>query len=58
MACGLADSHQMALVLSSAALRGLDIPCPAVLQEYRNHGATEHKVYVLQQEVRAELWCC
>jgi hypothetical protein len=43
----------MALLLGDAAAAGLQLPCPALLQEYSNHGATEHKVYVLGERVGA-----
>lgn len=46
-ACGLKDSHSMALVLDNAALPGLALPLPAVVQEFVNHGGMQHKVYVM-----------
>jgi len=47
-ACGLADSHAMALVADEGALGGgLSVPAPAVVQEFVNHGGLQHKAYVL-----------
>lgn len=53
VACGTADSHSMALVLWAEALAGLPLPLPAVVQEFVNHDALIHKVYVAGDKVRA-----
>lgn len=50
-ACGLQDSHHMALVMHNACLAGLDLPVPAILQEFVNHGGAQHKVYVMGSHV-------
>lgn len=52
VACGTADSHSMALVLWAEALAGLPLPLPAVVQEFVNHDALIHKVYVAGDKVR------
>lgn len=46
VACGPAEAHQMAFVLHQDGLRGLDVPLPAVIQEYVDHGGIIWKVYV------------
>lgn len=54
VACGLHNSHQMALVLADSALQQLqplDIPTPAVVQEFVNHGGVVFKVYALGDKV-------
>jgi inositol-1,3,4-trisphosphate 5/6-kinase/inositol-tetrakisphosphate 1-kinase len=44
----------MALVLQPAALASLQgqLPLPALVQEFVNHGGTQFKVYVLGDKVR------
>lgn len=48
-ACGVAESHAMNIVLDEKGF--LDIPCPFVMQQYVNHGATFYKVYVIEEKV-------
>jgi inositol-1,3,4-trisphosphate 5/6-kinase/inositol-tetrakisphosphate 1-kinase len=54
VACGVSHSHSMALVLQPAALASLQgqLPLPALVQEFVNHGGTQFKVYVLGDKVR------
>ncbi|GLI69055.1 hypothetical protein VaNZ11_013597, partial [Volvox africanus] len=51
VACGTSDSHCMALVMLPEALEGLQIPLPAVVQEFVNHDAVIFKVYVAGDKV-------
>jgi hypothetical protein len=51
-ACGVAAAHSMAIVLRAAGFAGLRVPLPASVQEYIDHGARLHKVYVLGAQVR------
>ncbi len=44
-ACGVAESHHMNIVLDEKGFNG--IPRPFVLQQYHNHDAVFHKVYVI-----------
>lgn len=55
VACGVAHSHSMALVLSSAGLQQLggQVPVPALVQEFVNHGGQQYKVYVMGEQVGA-----
>eukprot|EP00878_Enallax_costatus_P043882 GHUV01051982.1.p1 GENE.GHUV01051982.1~~GHUV01051982.1.p1 ORF type:complete len:318 (+),score=96.63 GHUV01051982.1:388-1341(+) len=65
VACGVKHSHSMALVLLDDALQQLQgqVPVPAVVQEFVNHGGVQYKVYVLGEKVRAKwlgtlrCWC-
>eukprot|EP00887_Chlorella_sp_A99_P007410 scaffold2.g7410.t1 len=50
-ACGVAEAHQMALVLAGEGFSGLEVPVPAVVQEYIDHGGRVCKVYVAGTEV-------
>jgi glutathione synthase/RimK-type ligase-like ATP-grasp enzyme len=45
----------MALVLSSAGLQQLQdqLPTPALVQEFVNHGGQQYKVYVMGEQVCA-----
>ncbi|KAM7278931.1 hypothetical protein ACFE04_006065 [Oxalis oulophora] len=51
VACGVADAHSMAIVFRVEDFRGLDVPLPAVIQEYVNHSSTLFKFYVLGEKV-------
>ena len=51
-ACGVAAAHSMAIVLHPSGFADLQVPLPAVVQEYVDHGAQLHKVYVLGSQVR------
>ena len=54
-ACGVAAAHCMAIVLRPAGFADLRVPLPASLQEYVDHGAYLHKVYVLGPQVMRHL---
>lgn len=51
-ACGVAEAHQMAFVLAEEGFAGLEVPLPAVVQEYVDHGGRVWKVYVAGSQVR------
>ena len=51
VACGVAESHQMALLLHWDGLQGLEVPLPAVIQEYVDHGGLVWKAYVAGDKV-------
>lgn len=52
VACGVPESHQMAFILhASGLLPDLDVPLPAILQEYIDHSSTLWKVYVAGNKV-------
>ncbi|KAL4857680.1 Inositol-tetrakisphosphate 1-kinase 6 [Chlorella vulgaris] len=50
-ACGVAEAHQMAFVLHGSGLDGLEVPLPAVAQEYVDHGGCLWKVYAAGHRV-------
>ncbi|KAL4448397.1 hypothetical protein ABPG75_005616 [Micractinium tetrahymenae] len=50
-ACGVAEAHQMAFVLHSSGFDDLEVPLPAVAQEYVDHGGVVWKVYVAGGQV-------
>ncbi|PRW44989.1 inositol 4-trisphosphate 5 6-kinase family [Chlorella sorokiniana] len=50
-ACGVAEAHQMAFVLHGSGFAGLEVPLPAVVQEYVDHGGRVWKVYVAGDQV-------
>ena len=52
-ACGVAAAHSMAIVLHASGFADLRVPLPAVVQEYVDHGAELHKIYVLGSQVRS-----
>ncbi|KAL4520125.1 hypothetical protein Ndes2526B_g01335 [Nannochloris sp. 'desiccata'] len=52
VACGIEESHQMAFVLHPSGLHSdLEVPLPALLQEYVDHNSTVWKVYVAGNQV-------
>ncbi|KAK9816626.1 hypothetical protein WJX72_002998 [[Myrmecia] bisecta] len=51
VACGLPEAHQMAVVCDAAGFADLQVPLPACIQQYINHGEVVHKVYVLGDQV-------
>lgn len=51
VACGVADAHQMAFVLHMDAFEDLEVPLPAVVQSYSDHGGVVWKVYVIADKV-------
>ncbi|KAL4433219.1 hypothetical protein ABPG77_003267 [Micractinium sp. CCAP 211/92] len=50
-ACGVAEAHQMAFVLHGSGFDDLEVPLPAVAQEYVDHGGVVWKVYVAGEQV-------
>ncbi|GAB2227835.1 hypothetical protein Droror1_Dr00009662 [Drosera rotundifolia] len=51
VACGVADAHSMAIVFRFEDYKDLNVPLPAVIQEYVDHSSTLFKVYVLGEKV-------
>ncbi|XWS65333.1 hypothetical protein CRYUN_Cryun05aG0103800 [Craigia yunnanensis] len=51
VACGVADAHSMAIVFRVEDFKDLNIPLPAVVQEYVDHSSTLFKFYVLGERV-------
>jgi len=52
IACGIEESHQMAFVLHPLGLHSdLNVPLPALLQEYIDHNSAVWKVYVAGNQV-------
>lgn len=51
VACGVADSHSMAIVFGTEDFKDLNVPLPAVVQEYVNHSSTLFKFYVLGDNI-------
>lgn len=51
VACGVAQAHDMTLVLRPAGFADVASPLPACVQEYVDHGAALHKIYVIGSEV-------
>ena len=53
VACGLPDSHSMALAVTPAGLLWAlgKVPMPAIAQEFVNHSGRVFKVYVMGERV-------
>lgn len=51
VACGVADAHSMAIVFRVEDFKDLNVPTPAVVQEYVDHSSTLFKFYVLGEKV-------
>ncbi|XVF08391.1 hypothetical protein REPUB_Repub06bG0222400 [Reevesia pubescens] len=51
IACGVADAHSMAIVFRVEDFKDLNVPLPAVVQEYIDHSSTLFKFYVLGERV-------
>ncbi|KAL4582929.1 hypothetical protein LXL04_007490 [Taraxacum kok-saghyz] len=51
VACGVADAHSMAIVFKAADFTDLNVPLPAIVQEYVDHSSTLFKFYVLGEKV-------
>ncbi|KAL6275078.1 hypothetical protein ACE6H2_025770 [Prunus campanulata] len=51
VACGVADSHSMAIVFRVEDFKDLTVPLPAIIQEYVDHSSTLYKFYVLGEKV-------
>ncbi|KAK2387843.1 Inositol 1,3,4-trisphosphate 5/6-kinase family protein [Trifolium repens] len=51
VACGVGDAHKMAIVFRVDDFKNLNVPLPAVIQEYVDHSSTLYKFYVLGEKV-------
>ncbi|OIV95630.1 hypothetical protein TanjilG_23861 [Lupinus angustifolius] len=51
VACGVSDAHTMAIVFRVNDFMNLNVPLPAVIQEYVDHSSTLYKFYVLGEKV-------
>ncbi|CAK7325008.1 unnamed protein product [Dovyalis caffra] len=51
VACGVADAHSMAITFRVEDFKDLDVPLPAIVQEYVDHSSTIFKIYVLGERV-------
>lgn len=54
LACGIPDSHVMALILGPEGTRDCELAGPLVAQEYINHGGILYKVYMIGSNVLVE----
>ncbi|KAJ6289619.1 hypothetical protein OIU78_025528 [Salix suchowensis] len=51
VACGVADAHSMAITFRVEDFKDLNVPLPAIVQEYVDHSSTIFKIYVLGEQV-------
>jgi hypothetical protein len=51
MACGTNDAHTMAVVFKKEGYENLQVPLPAVIQEYVDHGSCVYKFYIIGDKV-------
>ncbi|XWS08215.1 hypothetical protein CRYUN_Cryun41cG0060600 [Craigia yunnanensis] len=51
VACGVVDAHNMAIVFRVEEFKDLNVPLPAVVQEYVDHSSTLFKFYVMCDRV-------
>lgn len=51
VACGVGEAHQMAFVLHPDGFTDLEVPLPAIVQGYSDHGGVVWKVYVMGNKV-------
>ncbi|KAL6655231.1 hypothetical protein ACP70R_006057 [Stipagrostis hirtigluma subsp. patula] len=51
VACGVADAHNMALVFQIEEFSNINVPLPAILQEYVDHGSKIFKFYAIGDKV-------
>lgn len=51
VACGVSSAHSMAIVFRLEDFKDLQVPLPAVIQEYVDHSSTLFKFYVLGEKV-------
>ncbi|KAL3650037.1 hypothetical protein CASFOL_006440 [Castilleja foliolosa] len=51
VACGVSDAHSMAIVFKVDHYKDLNVPLPAVVQEYVDHSSLIYKFYVLGSSV-------
>ncbi|CAN4076186.1 unnamed protein product [Withania somnifera] len=51
VACGVSDAHSMAIVFKSDSYKDLNVPLPAIVQEYVDHSSTMFKLYVVGKKI-------
>lgn len=51
VACGVADAHSMAIVFKEDSYKDLNVPLPAIVQEYVDHSSTMFKFYVVGKKM-------
>ncbi|KAG9458959.1 hypothetical protein H6P81_003467 [Aristolochia fimbriata] len=51
VACGVTYAHDMAIVFQMDDFKDLNVPLPAIVQEYVDHGSFIYKFYVLGEKV-------
>ena len=51
VACGMAEAHKMAIALQPEGLSEVDVPMPACVQPFVDHGAVIHKIYAAGGQV-------
>ncbi|KAF3645628.1 Inositol 1,3,4-trisphosphate 5/6-kinase 4 [Capsicum annuum] len=51
VACGVSDAHSMAIVFKADSYKDLNIPLPAIVQEYVDHSSTMFKFYVVGKKI-------
>ncbi|KAL6504052.1 Inositol 1,3,4-trisphosphate 5/6-kinase 4 [Orobanche gracilis] len=51
VACGVSDAHSMAIVFKVDQYKDLNVPLPAVVQEYVDHSSLIYKFYALGGKV-------
>ncbi|XP_038888640.1 inositol 1,3,4-trisphosphate 5/6-kinase 4 [Benincasa hispida] len=51
VACGVSDAHKMAIIFYVEDIKNLDVPLPAIIQEYVDHSSTLYKFYVLGEKI-------
>ncbi|KAI4295773.1 hypothetical protein L6164_035783 [Bauhinia variegata] len=51
VACGVSHAHKMAIAFKVEDFKGLNVPLPAVIQEYVDHSSTIYKIYVLGEKI-------
>lgn len=51
MACGVPDSHKMAVVFRPEGYINLAVPTPSTIQEYIDHGSRQYKFYVIGRQI-------
>lgn len=51
VACGVSDAHSMAIVFNLGHYKDLNVPLPAVVQEYVDHSSLLYKFYALGGKV-------
>ncbi|PIN00374.1 Inositol-1,3,4-trisphosphate 5/6-kinase [Handroanthus impetiginosus] len=51
VACGVSDAHSMAIVFNVDHYKDLNVPLPAVVQEYVDHSSLLYKFYALGSKI-------